>query len=357
MSDSSTGSQLAEAGLKGASEAAAHFEEHDAGTLRKLQAFLHNNPTSIPVFVMVASILAFALISDNFFAPLNLSLILQQVTVIGVVAIAQTLVILTAGIDLSVGAMMVLSSIVMGRAAVVWGIPMELAWLMGIATGTACGTLNGLLVTKLRLPPFIVTLGTWYVFQAMITLISKSETIRQPDIEAAGSLLQILGTKIKLGAGWIIVPGSILMIVMAAFVFYILTRTAFGRHIYAVGDDPNAARLAGINVEGTLIKVYALAGLICGIAGWVLIGRIGAASPLGSQEANLEAITAVVIGGTSLFGGRGSIIGTLFGALIVGVFNSGLALAGLDPLWRLFTVGVLIIVAVAIDQWIRRISS
>jgi fructose transport system permease protein len=357
MSDNSAGSVEAERGLKGATDSVAQFDEHGSGPLKRLQTFLHNNPTSIPIIVMVASVLAFALISGNFFAPLNLSLILQQVTVIGVVAIAQTLVILTAGIDLSVGAIMVLSAIFMGRAAVVWGLPMELAWLLGLVVGTGCGLMNGLLVTKLRLPPFIVTLGTWYVYQAMITLVSKSETIRQPDIEAAGPLLQVTGTRWNFGGGWILTPGSVLMILMAAVIFYMLTRTAFGRHIYAVGDDPDAARLAGINTDLTLIKVYTLAGFICGIAGWVLIGRIGAASPLGNQEANLEAITAVVIGGTSLFGGRGSIVGTLFGALIVGVFNSGLALAGLDPLWRLFTVGVLIIVAVAVDQWIRRISA
>lgn len=377
----------AEAGLKGADQNIAQFDEETKSGLQKLQGFLHNYPTTIPVLVMLVSIMVFAVASRNFFSPLNMSLILQQVTVIGVVATAQTLIILTAGIDLSVGAIMVLSSIVMGRAAVVWGIPMEMAWALGLVTGTACGFLNGLLVTFLRLPPFIVTLGTWYIFQAMITLVSRSETIRQRDIEAEGSLLQFLGTRIDLGqlwavwrdpdvtmallrdpetdiafvrsfrTGWIIMPGSILMIALAIFVFYVLTRTAFGRHIYAVGDDPGAARLAGINVDWTLIKVYTLAGFICGIAGWVLIGRIGAASPLGNQEANLEAITAVVIGGTSLFGGRGSIVGTLFGALIVGVFNSGLALAGFDPLWRLFTVGVLIICAVAIDQWIRRISS
>lgn len=377
----------AEQGLDGASDTVANFEDETKGGLYTLRAFLHNFPTTIPVLVMLGSIIVFAFVSPNFFSPLNMSLILQQVTVIGVVATAQTLVILTAGIDLSVGAIMVLSAIVMGRAAVVWGIPMELAWALGLATGTACGFLNGVLVTYLRLPPFIVTLGTWYIFQAMITFVSRSETIRQRDIEAEGSLLQFLGTRIDLGqmwtvwrdpdvtmamlrdpeadmafvrsfrTGWIIMPGSILMIVLAAWVFYMLTRTAFGRHIYAVGDDPSAARLSGINVDWTLIKVYTLAGFICGIAGWVLIGRIGAASPLGNQEANLEAITAVVIGGTSLFGGRGSIVGTLIGALVVGVFNSGLALAGLDPLWRLFTVGVLIISAVALDQWIRRISA
>ena len=144
---------------------------------------------------------------------------------------------------------------------------------------------------------------------------------------------------------------------MAALVWYVLNRTAFGRHIYATGDDPDAARLAGINTNRTLIAVYTIAGLICAIGGWVLIGRIGAVSPLAGQTANLDSITAVVIGGTSLFGGRGSIVGTLIGALIVGVFRNGLALAGLDALWQEFTVGVLIIVAVAIDQWIRRISA
>ena len=146
------------------------------------------------------------------------------------------------------------------------------------------------------------------------------------------------------------------MIIIAAVVWYILTRTAFGRHVYATGDDPDAARLAGINTNRTLLAVYTLAGLICAVGGWILIGRIGAVSPLGGQTANLDSITAVVIGGTSLFGGRGSIIGTLIGALIVGVFRNGLALAGLDALWQEFAVGVLIIVAVALDQWIRRVS-
>ena len=147
--------------------------------------------------------------------------------------------------------------------------------------------------------------------------------------------------------------GSILMIVLAIVVWYVLNRTAFGRHVYATGDDPDAARLSGINTDRTLIAVYALAGLICAIAAWVLIGRIGGVSPQAGQTANLDSITAVVIGGTSLFGGRGSIVGTLIGALIVGVFRNGLALSGLDVLWQDFAVGVLIIVAVThrpVDQ-------
>lgn len=367
MSNDSAGSASAERGLAGASDAVAQFDEAAPSIARRLQGFLHQYPTAIPVFIMLAAIAVFAGISQNFFSPFNMSLILQQVTVIGVVGMAQTLVILTAGIDLSVGAIMILSSIVMAQFTVVYGLPMPLTFVLGLMTGAACGFVNGVLVARLKLPPFIVTLGTWNIFAAMVTFVSNSETIRQPDIAAAGPLLQFLGdnkiTKSTLPPlfewmnGAVITYGSLMMLVVAAFLFYLLSRTAFGRHIYAVGDDPGSARLAGINTDWTLIKVYTLAGFICGLAGWVLIGRIGAASPLAGQQANLEAITAVVIGGTSLFGGRGSIIGTLFGALIVGVFQSGLALAGVDPLWRLFTVGVLIIGAVTIDQWIRRISA
>jgi len=136
-----------------------------------------------------------------------------------------------------------------------------------------------------------------------------------------------------------------------------LNRTAYGRHIYAVGNDPEAARLSGISTRRVLFSVYLIAGAICGLAGWVLIGRIGAVSPLGGGSANLDSITAVVIGGTSLFGGRGSILGTLIGALIVGFFRNGLALAGLDVLWQEFAIGCLIIMAVGFDQWLRRISN
>ena len=156
---------------------------------------------------------------------------------------------------------------------------------------------------------------------------------------------------------WAALPYTLALLVPAIVLSYILGRTAFGRHIYATGDDPDAARLSGINTDRVLIAVYALAGLICAIGAWALIGRIGGVSPQAGQTANLDSITAVVIGGTSLFGGRGSIIGTLFGALIVGVFRNGLALSGLALLWQDFAVGVLIIVAVTIDQWFRKISS
>jgi fructose transport system permease protein len=332
------------------------FEEEKQTPLRRIQQFLHAYPTTIPFIVLLAGILVFyLLVGSRFIAPFNLSLVLQQVTIIGTLGIAQTLIILTAGIDLSVGAIMLLSSIVMGRLAVKSGVPVELSFPIGLMTGMACGYVNGLLVTRLKLPPFIVTLGTWSIFGALVLFYSRSETLRQQDVEAVAAFLQWTGTAIPIGAARL-TYGSILMLLVAALIWYVLNRTAFGRHIYATGDDPDAARLAGINTNRTLIAVYTIAGLICAIGGWVLIGRIGAVSPLSGQTANLDSITAVVIGGTSLFGGRGSIVGTLIGALIVGLFRNGLALAGLDALWQEFTVGVLIIVAVAIDQWIRRIA-
>jgi fructose transport system permease protein len=357
MSDDAGGLATAEGGLKGQDQTVASFDEGDRGALRQIQHFLHEYPTIIPFIVLLVGVAVFSVAAGSkFFAPFNLSLVLQQVTIIGVLGIAQTLVILTAGIDLSVGAIMILSSIVMGRFAVNYGVQPEIAFALGLLTGLVCGAINGVLVAVVKLPSFIVTLGTWSVFGSLIIFVSHSETVRAQDIESIAPILQWLGHTVKLGSA-VITFGSILMILMAIVVWYILSRTAFGRHVYAVGDDPESARLAGINTRNTLIGVYTLAGAICAVAGWVTIGRIGAASPLAGGNANLDAITAVVIGGTSLFGGRGTIIGTLFGALIVGVFRNGLALAGVDSLWQEFTVGILILLAVSIDQWIRKIAA
>jgi len=145
-------------------------------------------------------------------------------------------------------------------------------------------------------------------------------------------------------------------VVLVGVLWYILNYTAWGRRLYAVGDDPDAAELAGVPVRRMLIQVYTLAGLICAFAGWVLIGRIGSVSPTAGEYANIESITAVVIGGISLFGGRGSVLGMIFGALIVGVYALGLRLYGTDPQWTYLLIGVLIIGAVAVDQWIRKVS-
>jgi len=332
------------------------FERDDSTPVRRLQHLLHTHPSAIPTVVLALSIVAFGTIAGaRFFQPFNLSLVIQQVTVIGCVGVAQTLVVLTAGIDLSVGAIMVLCSVVMGKLAVILGVPAPLAIAAGLLVGAAAGFVNGVLVSLVRLPPFIVTLGTWNVFYALNLWYSHSETIRAQDIEAAAPLLQFFGIAVDMG-GARLTLGSIFMILLFALFWYVLNWTAWGRRVHAVGDDAEAARLAGIPTGRMLLSVYVAAGVICALAGWVLIGRIGSVSPQAGTTANLDSITAVVIGSTSLFGGRGTIIGTLMGALIVGVFRDGLALAGVDVLWQDFTVGLLIIAAVAIDQWLRRIA-
>ena len=361
-----------ELALKGAPDDESRFETVPPTVLRHLQHFLHSYPTTAPLAVLLLSVVGFSFVAGgSFLGAFNLSIVLQQVTIVALLGIAQTLIILTAGIDLSVGAIMILCSVIMGRTAVVYGVPVEIAFPLALLAGVACGLVNGVLVTLFRLPPFIVTLGTWSIFGALNIYYSRSETIRQKEIQDHAPFLQWAGTAIRpynllsdhLGLvvpwlkGSVITTGSLMMILIALAVWFLLQRTAFGRHVYATGDDPEAARLAGINTTRILVLVYTLAGLICAIAAWILIGRIGSVSPQSGQTANLDSITAVVIGGTSLFGGRGAIAGTLVGALIVGVFRNGLSLAGLDVLWQEFAIGLLIIFAVSLDQWIRRISA
>jgi fructose transport system permease protein len=331
----------------------------DAGPrtfVRGLQHFLHRYPTTMPAFILLLSVALFsALAGDRFLSPFNLSLVLQQITIIAIIGVAQTIVILTAGIDLSVGAILVLSSMVMGRTAYLYGVPILLTFPAGLLVGLLCGWINGALITFFRLPPFIVTLGTWNIYYAVALWYSAGETIRESDIQAIAPVLLWTGHTIDLFGARVTV-GSIMMIGLYGLFWYILYWTAFGRHIYATGDDPDAARLAGIRTRRTLIATYSVAGVICAVGGWVLIGRTGVITPQAGYTSNLDSITAAVIGGTSLFGGRGSIFGTMIGALIVGIFHNGLALYGVDVLWRAFTVGMLIIVAVAIDQWIRQES-
>ena len=306
---------------------------------------------------MVAAIVVFGLtLGSKFFSPFALTLILQQVQIVGIVAAAQSIVILTAGIDLSVGAIAVITSVFMGQFTFRYGIPVELSVLMGLTAGTAIGALNGWLVAVMRLPPFIVTLGMWQIVLAANFLYSANETIRSQDIAEQAAFLQFMGSKFKIG-GAVFTYGVVFMVILVIVLAYALRATAWGRHVYAVGDDPEAAELSGVNVKRTLITVYATAGLICGFAGWALIGRIGSVSPTSGQLLNIESITAVVIGGISLFGGRGSIVGTFFGALIVGVFTLGLRLAGADAQWTYLLIGVLIIAAVAVDQWIRKVAA
>jgi fructose transport system permease protein len=335
----------------------AKFEQIERGFVNRIQRYLHGNPTMVPVIVLLLSLVVFGILAGGrFFSAFNLSLIIQQVSIIGILAAAQSLIVLTAGIDLSVAAIMVLMSVIAGNLAVNMGVPAGLALLVAFAGGAGAGLMNGLLVTRFKLPPFIVTLGSWNIFFALNLWLSGAQSIRSQDIDNKAPLLKFFGESVSIG-GAQLSYGSFLMLLIFIVLWYVLTRTAWGRHVYAIGDDKEAAELSGIRTDKTIITVYMLSGFICALGAWASIGRVGSVSPQSFYEGNLQSITAVVIGGISLFGGRGSIMGPLVGALIVGVFQSGLRLSGVDVLWQVFAIGWLIIIAVAIDQWIRKVSA
>lgn len=320
--------------------------------LQRVQHVLHYYPAISPFLVLLISFVAFSAINPRFASPNSLSLVLQQVAVIGALAVGQTLIILTAGIDLSVGAITILSMMVAAKLAEKGGIPGVVAICVAIGLGVAAGLMNGGLVTRLKLPPFIVTLGTLSVFTAIGLLYTRGQSVQAVDLPA---LLNWTGETFAVGR-FRITTGVVLVAALYIVVGFVLTNTAWGRHVYAVGNDKEASRLAGIRVDRVLVSVYMTAGAIYGLTAWILIGRAGTASPNAITDANLESITAVVIGGTSLFGGRGTVVGSLLGALIVGFFRSGLSLAGVDDQYRVLAVGLLVILAVAVDQWIRKVK-
>ncbi|PZS28729.1 MAG: ABC transporter permease, partial [Pseudonocardiales bacterium] len=295
----------------------------DASTTEKSPSILSRIgafSTLGPLAALLIACIFFSYKSDRFLTGGNFSLIVQQVMVVGTLAIGQTLIILTAGIDLSNGAVMALGNIVMTKLAVDSGLNPFLAILLGLAVTAAFGLANGTLVTSLRLPPFIVTLGTLNIAFALTHIYSNEQTV-----SGLPSTLTYFGNTFPLG-GTDITYGSVLLVVLVLVTWFVLRQTAAGRHIYAVGNNSEAARLTGIPTRRLLLGVYTTAGIIYGIASLLLISRTSVGDPNAGGTENLDSITAVVLGGTSLFGGRGSVIGTLIGALIVGVVRNGLQL-------------------------------
>jgi fructose transport system permease protein len=203
-------------------------------------------------------------------------------------------------------------------------------------------------VTRLKLPPFIVTLGTLNIAFAITQLYSNSQTVTDlpESMTALGSTFNLGGTEVS----W----GTVLMLALYAFAWFVLRETQSGRHVYAVGNNPEATRLVGIPTQRVLLGVYVLAGLFYGIASLLSVARTGVGDPNAGQTENLDAITAVVLGGTSLFGGRGIVLGSLVGALIVGVFRNGLTLMGVSSIYQVLVTGILVILAVAADQLSRK---
>jgi fructose transport system permease protein len=301
-----------------------------------------------PWLALLLACTFFATQAERFLSGENLSLVLQQVMVVGVLAIGQTLIILTAGIDLSCGMVMALGGIVMTKFATELGMPAPLAMLCGIGVCCLFGLINGLLVTKVRLPAFIVTLGTMNIAFAITQIYSESQTVSDlpPMLTALGDTFSIGSTEIA----W----GTCLMLVLYVLVWRSLADTAPGRHVYAVGNNAEAARLTGISVDKVLIGVHVLAGFFYGLAAVLSVARTGVGDPQAGQTDNLDAITAVVLGGTSLFGGRGVILGSLVGAIIVGVFRNGLTLMGVPSVYQTLITGILVILAVTADQMSRK---
>jgi len=301
-----------------------------------------------PFVALLLACIFFALQTDRFLTGQNFSLIIQQVMVVGVVAIGQTFVILTAGIDLSCGMIMALSSIVATKFAVELGIDPYAAIACGLGIAVLFGCLNGVLVTVVRLPPFIVTLGTLNIAFAITQIYSKSQTVS--DLPEP---LVYLGNTFRIGET-AVTYGTVLMVILYLIAALILRETAAGKHVYAVGNNAEAARLMGISTRKVLISVYSMAGLLYGIAGLLSVARTSVGDPQAGQTENLDSITAVVLGGTSLFGGRGMMLGTLIGALIVGVFRNGLTLMGVASVYQILITGILVILAVSTDRVTRR---
>ncbi|MDO9250167.1 ABC transporter permease [Hydrogenophaga sp.] len=316
--------------------------------MNTLKAKLPPMGTLGPFIALIFACLFFATQNERFLTLQNFSLILQQVMVVGTIAIGQTLIILTAGIDLSCGMIMALGSIVMTKMGADFGLSAPVAITLGIAATAGFGLINGLLVTKAKLPPFIVTLGTLNIAFAITQLYSGSQTITE-----VSDGLTWLGNSFRIGETNILY-GVVLMLALYLITWLFLRETAPGRHIYAVGNSPEATRLTGISTDKVLLGVYVLAGVFYGLASLLSVARIGAGDPNAGQTENLDAITAVVLGGTSLFGGRGIILGTLVGALIVGVFRNGLTLMGVSSVYQILVTGILVILAVMTDQMSRK---
>lgn len=285
---------------------------------------------------------ALSILSPYFLTSRNLFNILLQTAINTIVAVGQTVVILTAGIDLSVGSVVALSSVILGSALKA-EIPIALSVTVGIAVGAAAGLINGVLIAYARVPAFIVTLGMMSVARGLSLVITGGQSIylfpeRFRDFFGTGSL------------GPIPMPAVIALFTLCA-AHFLLSETRFGRYVYAVGGNMEASRLSGINVNSVLTRVYVLAGVTYALGGAVLTGRLNSAQPIAGMGYELDAIAAVVIGGTSLYGGHGSVWGTLLGALIMGVLRNGLNLLNVSSYVQQVVIGVVIVLAVLIDRW------
>ncbi|MEC0202885.1 ABC transporter permease [Paenibacillus lautus] len=302
---------------------------------------------------LVVLILFFTFSSSNFFQFSNIVGILLSTAVIGVLALGSTFVIITGGIDLSVGTVMTLSGVMTGVCITFWGLPVPVGILGGILTGALCGLLSGTAVAKMKIPPFIATLAMMMIAKGLALIISGAKPVYFNDAESFAEVSQ--GSVL----GWMIpgldIPNAVVIFFIAAVVGYlILSKTIIGRYNFALGSNEEATRLSGVNVGLWKIVIYTLTGAFTGLAGVMMASRLNSANPALGAGYELEAIAAVVIGGTSLSGGKGNIIGTVIGALIMSVLTNGLRILSVPQEWQTVVVGFVIILAVYADILRRR---
>ena len=302
---------------------------------------------------LIVLLIGFSIASPNFMQTSNMIAILQATSVNGVLAVAATLVIITGGIDLSVGTMMTFTAVMTGVVLTYLGMPLPVGVVTAIATGAFCGLCSDTFVAKMKIPPFIATLGMMLILKGLSLVISGTRPIYFNDtpgfdLISRGSLIGEIIPAVP-------IPNGVLILFIVAIVAsYILSNTVLGRYTFALGSNEEAVRLSGVNTDRWKMAVYALAGGIVGIGGLLIASRLNSAQPALGLGYELEAIAAVVIGGTSLSGGRGTILGTLIGALIMAVLTNGLRVLTVAQEWQTVVTGVIIILAVYADMLRRK---
>jgi ribose transport system permease protein len=308
-----------------------------------------------PIVALFLLIIYLSFATPYFFTVGNFLNIIRQSSINAILAVGQTMVIISAGIDLSVGAVLALSASMSAVAVSYWGLNLSVGILLGLGTGALIGFITGVIITKGRIPDFIATLAMMTTARGLALILTQGLPVPShfTALKLVGYLPQGL---IWLGSGDIMgIPVPALVIVVITILgWLILTSTTLGRAIYAVGGNREAARISGISFERTKIIVYTIMGLLTGVAGIVLTGRLNSANALMADGAELQSIAAVVIGGTNLFGGEGGVIGTVIGAFIMGVLGNGLNLLNVSAFWQRVILGLIIVGVVVFDQWRRR---
>lgn len=304
---------------------------------------------SLAFGTLIVLVIFFSIASSNFFSWSNISSILLATAVIGILALGTTFVIITGGIDLSIGTGMTLAAVMTGIFLVNMQLPLIVGVIGGILTGALMGVINGVNIAILKLPPFIATLAMMLIAQGLALVISGVRPIYFSSVEGFKNIA--LGTLIP---G---LPNAVLILFLLAIVAYLLlSKTIFGRYTFAIGSNEEATRLSGVNTRKWLIVVYTVAGVFTGFAGVVIAARLDSAQPQIGVGYELQAIAAVIIGGTSLLGGRGSIMGTVIGALIMSVLINGLRIMSIQTEWQNVVVGIVILIAVFTDTLRQRRS-